>query len=1459
MANILSAELLAAQSNVTRYPIVEIKAGQFAEDIPLAGTRINSETMDQDGAATITTDSGRLVTVYTQDNGLSPMRDIRIAYTDTGRTEFSYAGLIAGSAGYQYSDLSLTEMADGKIAMAYVLKDTNGKYHLKIATFAYDGSSLNQYAILDTQDRAIYSPSICRTSTGYLVVYIQEISITATSGGTYTGSSDSTISVEVLTDGTQATATFQWKKDDGAWTGPVTMTGYSQNLTEGVTITFAAGTYWTGQKFWYTVTAARFAIGYIMANDLPQNGDTTVIGGTTYTWRSILSDPAIANEVKIDALGREICLENLRCAITATEFEGTGEGVRYSTGTAANGAATATRDNNTMIMTALASGTGGNSITLTTDGIRLTKTAFSGGAAAVTGTCQWTPGSKIYQTTATLPSGTWATATEPSISGVLASRKKLDTALMRQTDGTIWLFFTYMDAGDTEKNAVYNLYYATSTTQGSTWNAAIELTAFTTPTEIARRPAIVQKLATELVLVYDSTKTSLSMDKTNPYWTDEGNQAIKWQHFNPANRKLYVVYGLPRDAGGTKIVNGIIRINVDTWTVDRYWNGNTAPSIPLFFRADHVFSIHGEGDCIALGGFYRQLCVIDGAANTIKLLALENNSTYGITANVADIPWNDPNNHAEYLMGCHIDPGTNTLYFLFHRSSGSTAYLKTLSLDYTEGTPACTVVNSFTAGDGATNEHFPDNNSFSMDIENGYIFYYTEGYTGTPEARGHLRIFLLNGGGLYKHYYCQDSMPNFPFEGIKDPLLIEGKLFCAPARYTTTNSQETYWGLLSIDLTTDSIKWYAPNAVIGDGPKEITPRRLTQTTSGNIIFSCTSGVLFFNTTTEEFGIINNITTPGVFPDGVADFSFSMFSYDADGELIFIGIGSFLANSFSGVVAFPASGKIEQPQYFDVVYSGDWNFGTANPLIKGTRDYGAGIAVDPTTKGLYAFWTGWSSSEGQKLKWAKESGTLDLTSGIVLGQPITQSRSIDAPGKLTFTIEKGHLYDTHNRASLLSGYLKKGKKILFRWGEQIGGANYWQDGTSIYMVTSTKLTYKRGTYPSMTVECEDIKTLWDRIGITATEYYSGITPDAIMAGILQSFAGIVQTDIDLSAMSTEDAIYHQWIDTNIRGIADDLQNRYGFYFDVSLATGKITARKINGSNPINHAYGSAGNLIDYSPDDTYSSFINRVTVAGESRTEIDVETEEESVGSESGTLGFFESNRTHKIYYSDDHQKRCARPRLVKDQDVTSIGFKMGGRMRMYISAVDPAGHWVEVKVTGPNLKPVFLAGLAMIAAGKFASWHDVAFKHNLVTAGTMICLQVLGAIGNYSFTIHACPIGQIRQTFQASANDTELQNELRGTIVEQRIDDAMVYDVSQAQQVANHELWIAKAQRNRIKGSKTAHLQDDAGDTITMPHPYTGQTQKTFITNLTRKMTIPPPGTTGGEWTDALEGWVIEE
>lgn len=72
-----------------------------------------------------------------------------------------------------------------------------------------------------------------------------------TMGGTYTGNANTTF--EISCDLADATDTFKWRQDSGAWTEDVAMTGAAQTLADGVTVTFGATTGHTLNDVW-TIT-----------------------------------------------------------------------------------------------------------------------------------------------------------------------------------------------------------------------------------------------------------------------------------------------------------------------------------------------------------------------------------------------------------------------------------------------------------------------------------------------------------------------------------------------------------------------------------------------------------------------------------------------------------------------------------------------------------------------------------------------------------------------------------------------------------------------------------------------------------------------------------------------------------------------------------------------------------------------------------------------------------------------------------------------------------------------------------------------------------------------------------------------------------------------------------------------------------------------------------------------------
>lgn len=73
--------------------------------------------------------------------------------------------------------------------------------------------------------------------------------LTSGTGSTYyTGNADATFTVVI--DGVGSPNTFKWKKDSGAWTTGVAITGSVQTLSDGVTITFGATTGHTATDQW---------------------------------------------------------------------------------------------------------------------------------------------------------------------------------------------------------------------------------------------------------------------------------------------------------------------------------------------------------------------------------------------------------------------------------------------------------------------------------------------------------------------------------------------------------------------------------------------------------------------------------------------------------------------------------------------------------------------------------------------------------------------------------------------------------------------------------------------------------------------------------------------------------------------------------------------------------------------------------------------------------------------------------------------------------------------------------------------------------------------------------------------------------------------------------------------------------------------------------------------------------
>lgn len=114
----------------------------------------------------------------------------------------------------------------------------------------------------------------------------------ATSGGTYTGTVNATYTI-IIDSSVASPDTFKWKKNSGSFTTGVSITaGVAQTLSDGVTITFAAGDGHTLNDQWvitgisYTAAPDGFLHhfeGTSTRNYLVQEGDLAYINGSSIT------------------------------------------------------------------------------------------------------------------------------------------------------------------------------------------------------------------------------------------------------------------------------------------------------------------------------------------------------------------------------------------------------------------------------------------------------------------------------------------------------------------------------------------------------------------------------------------------------------------------------------------------------------------------------------------------------------------------------------------------------------------------------------------------------------------------------------------------------------------------------------------------------------------------------------------------------------------------------------------------------------------------------------------------------------------------------------------------------------------------------------------------------------------------------------------------------------------------
>jgi len=1044
---------------------------------------------------------------------------------------------------------------------------------------------------------------------------------------------------------------------------------------------------------------------------------------------------------------------------------------------------------------------------------------------------------------------TWSSESVITPSGLEEANAIRSPSLMEEEDGTIWLWFAYVDSGS-DDNEVVNIYYSVATAIDQSFSAATKFTDYTSAGMLGDNPKSYQINSTTMNMVFNLQMNSLYIDTSDPLWPVSTFQDdnVTDGHYDPETGKLYVINSY--DGGGGSYLHSIVEIDVATWGITDYWDEFTSPALnELYFVSSSTGwnNKFGAGKWIpVLSRTSNCFAIINTLTETIAQYNFWDNATYSLTKNISH-----PYVSGFTIVSMFIDEANARVYVALTNPSIYNRWMLIGYISLVDVGPEYTwfslVTESAVQGEGELRS-LNSNGEFGFDEIADLIWTCSKSYI--PQVTGHIRIWIKSTGDLYKYY--TRSTTGFPYLGVNHVCYYNGKIYCSFPYSDYNMLEREKRGLCEINLGNDIIKFHRPTHATKD---EYDIKKITAYIDDKLLVATVDGLLIFDTATETWEIYNNTSVPGLFPESNNQVD-TLLGFDEDTGQIYVA-------PYIGGVLNINPGNIFNTIYYSIgTKTGSWGFSESTELVSGTSDSDANVSLEPTTNAMYVFWTNLDTSDDStKVRWDKEQASYDLTQHLT-NDEISISRSIDgALNTLKFNVSLGHLFDPYNSTSLLSIFLVKGRKITVRIGEEISGIDYLQNQGS-FIINEASISYVKGSAPKMMVTAQDKRIFWDVNKIVATESYSA-TPENIFLDLITEFGDMEAGEIDVPEIPTSFTIVHQWVDSDLKSIVNDLSNRFGYFSRID-EDDNFTIRPISNDNDTDNTYTDLSTCIEFSPTYEFSDFINSVVVSGEEQDFTEIILEEERLSVLSGTVGWWGFKKDFYIYYSEDKSKRAKYPRLEVLETATSIAFQLAGGIDEEISFVDTVeNQYCIVTITAPNLIPMLIAAIggylmATRIPDGLSIWSDSTISIGRTVEGIslQLALMILGSIGNFQYEIWGSPVGYVRRSVQADANDMEMQRLIGRTVIDQ-IEGFLTHTVAQCQEVADFELLITKLQRRRVKFKKVTNLQDQEGDTIVIPHPYTGLPLRIFITDLNRKYKKPGIKGNDGYILDDCEGWVL--
>lgn len=1075
--------------------------------------------------------------------------------------------------------------------------------------------------------------------------------------------------------------------------------------------------------------------------------------------------------------------------------------------------------------------------------------------------------------------GSWGSASDITPSGLDTGAEIDNPSIFETVEGDIFLLVDNVTSTQDEVT-IKNIFSAISTDDGASFGAATARTNYTAFGSNGLDPIMVQKQNGTVWLIFYESINVLHIDENASGFLEcrSGGMGVKDIHCDYANQKIIVAYG--NSQVGTKWVTGVAVVDMATWSIDKVYYPSSTPALSQLFCDTHVWNysmIHGDGKYFALavnyggssGGGSHVIAVIDHTEDTVTQYVMQDAGvTYGsgmpdgIPAYYLDrnIEYNsDPRyGFLSLTMRCiRVDESRDRLYFGmdggYYRQYHIFGYIDLTEAPDGEGFYSANWINGPTSGISVPGDNrvwYEYGWMFELDVARSYIIacHPGGGQVSSSSWPGGISIHAENAEAALVKYYNPSNNNSICFWGPWHFTVYNGAIY-GDFYYRSAFPYTDQRGLVKVDYLTDTITYHRPSFVTADA--HYFYDFAIDEDDGIIYMACAWGVAKFNMLSGEWGIFDSDTLPGFVRSGEVD-NMGFVSWDPTGRNVIMGgWNDYLTDYLEGIGMFSENGAYNQLQFETAYKDASWQWQGQQDLSYYTNEAQPSAVVDPAN----VLWVTWNHVDWENaqdvLYWDNDLGEIDIVNDLT--GSVTINWQLKRINKLNFKLANGHLYDPQNLLSTKNIVGQKGRKVVVRIGEIIGGYTYWvNQGT--YIVDTVQLSYKRGDHPVLSLSCTGKTALWRYQQIAVSPLYSGSPPDDVIRDLIDDHTTWVQDDYTIPTLQNEHTIYYQWIDKTLWELIEELVDHF-FYAMFEDADGVFTVRPVSLTQAVDHEYGDDTKIQAFSPDDNYSDYTNRVRVIGESNDYTEVLHDEEMIATRGGTVGWWVKKTDEDIYYSEDGERQCRNPRLNVLHSPKEYGLLLDmlatGEGGIELTYEDPYEKYVTVEIQVADLTAALIGAIAAMLIAAWASWSCIYCGPYIVALAiaTSLVMYILAAMAQYQYEIWARPLGRVKNTIQYEANDVEMQQKLNGEIITEEFTDPLCQSVTECRRVAEGNLEMIKAQRRRITFTKLAHMQDELLDKIKVYHPYSGEPMEVLVVGLKRTYTK------GEGVFDEIDGW----